>query len=486
MRRLAEAALASGLASVVATCCGFARVKLYAMFLGVAGVGVIAQIQNLHNLLAVVAMMGLGLGISREVARARAASESEALENVLGTARLLAAGASLLLVLGVVFLAEPLSSWLLGDPSHAVLLRIAAPALAFASLGRVLFEVLNGHRAYWSTARATMISAVIALVALLPLIHWFGLAGAAAALSVGALAGWIVLVAVLWRTRPELRGVRSRLSAQVARTLLGLGAATLAISTADQVALLIIRARLIHWHGLAGNGWFQGVWGLSQYLLNVAVVFLSSYSVARISEMSRREDVPGELYRGFRMTLYLTVPMAAAMILLREPLVRLLLSSEFLPAVPFFPYQAGGILFRALGLALGIGLLARGPVGAWLVLGLSAPILFLASFWLLAPAKGVLAAPMAYLISGAVYLLVSFFLTRRYLSLALPPAEFRRLASAAVLLGLLVWVAGDAWWSSAIGIALTLAWYGWSLSLSELRQAWGLVSQSLTRKNGSE
>ena len=80
MRRLVEAAAASGLASVVATLTGLVRVKLYALLLGVAGVGVISQVQNLHNLLSVVAMMGLGFGIARQVARARSAGEAEAVQ----------------------------------------------------------------------------------------------------------------------------------------------------------------------------------------------------------------------------------------------------------------------------------------------------------------------------------------------------------------------------------------------------------------------
>lgn len=475
MRRLVEAAAASGAASVVATLTGFVRVKLYALLLGVAGVGVISQVQNLHNLLSVVAMMGLGFGIARQVARARGAGEAEAVQSVLATARLLTGAASFVLVAAVLLFAEPLSAWLLGDPSYAWLLRVSAPALAFAALGRVLHEVLNGHGAYWATSLSTLIASVLGVALLAPLMLWMGLEGAATALPVAAFAAWLVVVLVFHRTRPELTHASPGVAGDTARILLRLGAATLAIATADQVALLLIRAQLIRWHGLAANGWFQGVWGLSQYLLNVTVVFLSSYAVASISELPRREERHAELHRSLRMTLLLTVPMAAGMILFREPLVRIFLSEEFLPAVPFFPYQAGGILFRAVGLALGIGLLASEPARGWLVLGLSAPVSFLATFWVLAGSHDVLAAPVAYLVSGLVYAVLAALLTRRYLHLHLRRRELRILLTAVVLLAIQVRIADASLGSMAMGAGLLLFWFAASVRLDELRGAWALL-----------
>jgi O-antigen/teichoic acid export membrane protein len=475
MRRLVEAAAASGLASAVATLTGFVRIKLYALLLGVAGVGVISQVQNLHNLLSVVAMMGLGFGIARQVARARGAGEAEAVQSVLATARVLTGGASFVLVAAVLLLADPLSTWLLGDPRYAVLLRISAPALAFAALGRMLHEVLNGHGAYWATSLSTLISSVLGVALLAPLMLWLGLEGAAAALPAAAFVAWLAVVLMLRKTRPELTHAAPGAAAATARILLRLGAATLAIATADQVALLLIRAQLIRWHGLAANGWFQGVWGLSQYLLNVTVVFLSSYAVASISELGQRCERHEELHRSLRMTLLLTVPMAAGMILLREPLVRVFLSEEFLPAVPFFPYQAGGILCRAVGLALGIGLLASEPARGWLLLGLSAPFVFLATFWLLAGSHEVLAAPVAYLVSGLVYVVLAAVLCRRHLHLHLRTRELRILLAAAVLLVVLVKIADASPRSYVLGTGLLLGWFAVSVRLDEVRKAWALL-----------
>jgi len=484
MRRLVEAAAASGLASVVATLTGFLRVKLYALLLGVAGVGVISQVQNLHNLLSVVAMMGLGFGIARQVARARSAGDAEAVQSVLATARVLVGGASFVLVAAVLLLAGPLSTWLLGDPRYASLLRIAAPAVAFAALGRVLHEVLNGHSSYWATSLSTLISSVLGVALLGPLMLWMGLKGAAAALPAAAFIAWLVVVLMFRKTRPELKHAAPGAVAATARILLTLGAATLTIAVADQVALLLIRVQLIRWHGLTANGWFQGVWGLSQCLLNVTVVFLGSYAVASISGLPQRSQRHAELHRSLRMTLLLTVPMAAAMILLREPLVRLFLSEEFLPAVPFFPYQAGGILCRAVGLSLGIGLLTSEPARGWLLLGLSAPAAFLGTFWLLAGSHEVLAAPAAYLISGLVYALFAAFLTRRHLHLQLRRRELRILLAAAVLLVALVMVADASPRSYVIGAGLLLTWFVLSVRLDELKKAWALVRRRSEANSG--
>jgi O-antigen/teichoic acid export membrane protein len=481
MRRLVEAAAASGVASVAATLAGFVRVKLYALLLGVAGVGVIAQIQNLHLVLAAMAMLGLGLGVSREVARARASAEGRAVEAILATTRTLSGSASLVLAAGLLLLAEPLSRWLLGDASYAPLLRLSAPAVAFSTLGRVLHEILNGYRDYRATAVATATIAAASVAILAPLVWLGGLWGAAAALPLVALASWIVTTAVFRRRHPELSGIGFGLRRGVLRTLLVLGAVTLAVGVAEHLALLVIRARLIHAHGLSGNGWFQGVWGLSQNLLNVTVLTLTSYMVARLSEARGSAELHDQLQRSVRMSLLLTTPMAAAMILLREPLVRTFLSPEFLPSVPFFPAQAGGILARALGVAMGIGLLAAAPARTWLLLGLSAPAAFVVSFVALSNSRGVGAASDAYLISGAIYLGLSFLLTRRHLRFSLQSRQRRLALWSGLLLIALAWLTDATAASYVLGAVLVGAWCVVAIRASEVRRAWAWLGELLRR-----
>ena len=123
----------------------------------------------------------------------------------------------------------------------------------------------------------------------------------------------------------------------------------------------------------------------------------------------------------------------------------------------------------------------------WLVisgsvlLGLSAPTAFLASFWLLAGSHEVLAAPVAYLVSGLVYVVLAALLTRRHLHLHLRPRELRILLAAVVLLVVLVMVADASPQSYVVGTGLLLTWFALSVRLDELRAVWALVRRPGSR-----
>jgi O-antigen/teichoic acid export membrane protein len=467
-RRVARAAAISGIATVVAALAGVGRVKLYAVFLGAAGVGVISQVQNLQNTLNVLAMLGVGLGVSRDIARARGRGDGVAVRRVYSTARVLVLGASLAGVAAVALFSRRLSILLFGDPGYAWLLLWTAPTLLFATLSRALTQVLGGFAEYGVTARYTLASSGLSVAFLVLLLPALGLPGAGLALPLTALASWVVVELLFRRQHPELRAAGFGYHPSVGRALLAVGAASLIIGTADQLALLAIRTRLIQAQGLEANGWFQGVWGLSQHVLTAAISFQGAYSFARVSELRDPVARSAETDRTLRMTLLLVTPMAAGMILLREPMVRVFLSPEFEPSLPLFAPQAAGTLLRAVGLAIGIGALAVAPLKAWLWIGLGTSGCFVLSYWLLAGGQGLMAAPTAYAISGAFHVLASWYVMRRYGGLRLDRSMVR-FTGISLLLVVATFVVADR-------SLLSYAWGGLLLA------GWGLLG--ITRDEG--
>ena len=481
MRRVVKAATTSGAASILAAVAGFVRIKLFAVFLGAAGVGVISQLQSLHNTLNVVAMLGLGTGISREVARRHAAGDTAGVRAVMATSRGIAGLAAIVLTLAVVVFARPLSLFLFDDPGHAWLLWLAIPALFCNTMIRILAETLNGHTDYAVNARVTVLSALFAAAVLVPLLPWLGLRGAALSLPAALVLSWMAMSWHFRRARPELRGSGFALHPPTAGALLAIGGAALVMATADQLGLLVVRSRLIGLHGVEANGWFQGVWGLSQYILNVAIAFQLSYSFARANAASGRAELIAETNRTVRMTLLMMAPMTAAMILLRGPLIDLFLSAEFRPALPLFAPTAAGTLMRAAGLAVGIGALAVAPLRVWLALGLSGPFTFLAAYLLLSERWGVEAAPIGYAISGAVHLSVAGLVMARYGALRLEPRVLALVATSAALLAGIYHVADLSPASYGWGGLLLLGWTLTSVSAREARQGVAAAIRRLRR-----
>jgi len=482
LRPAVKAAAASGTASITSAFAGVVRVKLYAVFLGAAGVGVISQVQALQNTLAVLSSLGMGIGISREVARARARADEAGARAVLRTARALGLGMALLLVAGVALAARPLATLLLGDPSYAPLFLLAVPALVPNTLSRMLGDVLNGRRDVRANALNGILTSLLG-IAILPILLWrLGVAGAALSLSISALVSWVVIALLLNRRHPDLRGAGLAVDPPIARTLLGIGAASLSLAAIDQVIVLVMRSRLIAEVGVHGNGLFQGVWGLSQYSLNIAVAFLTTYAFARVQESRDPAELRRETNQALRTTLLMMAPLTAGLVLGRTLLIQVFLSREFAPAAPLFAWQASGDLIRAAGGATGVGLLAVASPGVWIVVGLCGSLSFIGIFLLLVARTGILAGSQAWMLSGVIYLGVTCVVMRRRAGLRFDP-RLRLLAlSSAVLLGAMVLVADGTVGSYVWGGALLLAWGATAVRPAELRGAWTRARGRIRRR----
>jgi PST family polysaccharide transporter len=481
LRPAVKAAAASGTASITSAFVGVVRVKLYAVFLGTAGVGVISQVQALQNTLAVLSSLGMGIGISREVARARGRGDEAGARSVLRTARALGLGTALLMVAAVALAARPVASVLLGDPAYAPLFLLAVPALVPNTLSRILGDVLNGRRDVRANAIIGITTSLLG-IAILPVLLWrLGLAGAALSLSISALASWIVIAAILRRRHPDLRGAGIAVDRPLARTLLGIGAASLLLAAIDQVIVLVMRARLIAQTGVHGNGLFQGVWGLSQYSLNIAVAFLTTYAFARVQESRDPAVLRRETNHALRTTLLMMAPLSAGLVLGRRLLIEVFLSREFAPAAPLVAWQATGDLLRAAGGAAGVGLLAVVSPGVWIAVGLCGSLSFIGTFMLLVGRTGILAGSQAWMLSGLIYLVVTCIVMRRRSGLRFDP-RLRLLAlSSAMLLGAMILIADGSLRSYLVGVTLLLAWGATAVRPSEVRGAWTRALARLRR-----
>jgi PST family polysaccharide transporter len=479
MRPVLKAAGASSTAAVVSALAGAVRVKVYAVFLGPAGIGVASQVQTVANTLQVLASLGVGVGVTREVARARGSGDEERAAAVVSTARGLGVALAIALALLLAALARPLSAFLIGDPRYALLLLLAAPALPCGTLGRVLGEAVSGLRDYVLSAKAGIVGSLLALAIPGILVWRFGLPGAAASIPVVTFLSWLVLRRLVRAAHPWLARSGFTVRRDVAPTLMRVGAASLVLSLADQLVLLTVRARLIAREGASGNGLFQGVWGLSQTSLNVAVAFLMSYSFARVQESAAQEDRIRETNHALRTTLLLMAPVTAVMILGRFVLIEVFLSPAFRPAAPLFVWQASGDFLHAAGRALGVGVLAFASVRAWLLLGLLGSGSFLVAFLLILERAGLLAGPQAWLLSGFLYLLATHVLVRRAIGFRLyPRGRVLAWASSFLVAGTAA-VADGSPRSYAIGALLLLGWTAAAVRPSDVREVLAALSRRL-------
>ena len=160
-RDLVKSMLMIGSAQAVSVVISVLRVKVLALLVGPAGIGLLGIYQNLRETGALGAGLGLQNSGVREIASAR--GEAETLARV----RRVLAGA--LLVQGAVAMAliwllrERLAVWLAGDASHAAGVGLVGAAVFLTLANGSQLAILQGMRRIGDLARVTIHGALARL-----------------------------------------------------------------------------------------------------------------------------------------------------------------------------------------------------------------------------------------------------------------------------------------------------------------------------------
>lgn len=410
------------------------RFKVFAVTLGVGGLGLIAQVVALQGLLLSLSPVFSGIALLTVLSRARAVGASEA-RRALGAARSLA-----LLSSGVAVAVALAASLLLAEASGitriaelAVLGAVGAP---FGALALVETVALQERRRFGSLAAANATAAFLSLGVVAILAAGLGPHGAALGLSVAWLIGWLVSYGL-----HERRAAAPSLSIDMPswRELWHFGLGNLAASLVAALAAMSARGAALLLSGEAGAGTVQALLVVSLQVLYLLSASLGAYGSARVTALAARGDLQG-MRQEINEVLRLGATFGAlilAIALFARPLVTIAFSERFAMAADLLPIQLVGDLFRVHAWLAGLYLLPMGFRRVFVGLETLWHLTFVGGALALHPIVGLAAFPVAYAIaSGALAALVSWHAWR---TLGLAVARVLPLAIAAVgVIGLTV------------------------------------------------
>lgn len=470
-RNLIKAALGSSVATVSLATSNILKGKLLAVFLGTTGVGLIAQLMIFQNLLVTFSLFGISVGVVKYIAEFNSGGNSLKVQSAIYSSITIVLFFALLSILIISIFATKFSILILNDPIHKNLFLVIAIGIPFGALWRLYTSFFNGFKDVRGYTLTSILVGTFGILVLIPFLYFGKFKGAVFYLP--AIFGVNLIIALLffatrYKNLFSNMSIKLFLNSNVMKLLLAVGIVNLIMSNSDQVVLLFLRSDIIRSFGIAKNGIYQAVYGLSQQSMNVALGFIGIYAFPRVCELKKYDLINLETNRVVKLTLIFMTIIGALMILFRRYLILVFLSPDFLPAEGLFKYQMTGTLFKSLSFAVSVPTLVVANKKVWLYFGLSGTIAYLLFFLILKPIYGFEAIAIAYLLVGIFCFLNCYIVINRYSGYRFSKDNMIALIYSLCLFSVIIAISDSSGLSYIVGIVLILVWAKLVISKDEV------------------
>jgi len=410
-----------GGASVINIIIGIVKVKVLAVLLGPAGVGLMGLYQNIMGMGATLAGCGIGSsGVRQLAASAGEASTLAIVRRTLWLSNLILGLAGMAVLWS---LREPVALWVFGDTAHASEVGWLGLGVLLTLIAGSQTALLQGLRRIGDLARVSIISAFSGAALGILLVYWLGQAGVlwfvltAPAVSI-LVAGYYAARLPRPQTPHDWQAIGQQWQA-----MLKLGIPLMAAGLLTLATQLAVRSIILREHGLDASGYFQAAWAISMtYIGFVLGAMATDYYPRLTTAINDHSQARRLVNEQAEMALLLSGPVLLAMITLAPWVIHLLYGASFAPATEVLRWQILGDILKVASWPMGFILLAQGRGGifiatelTWNVVYLGAIILGIQEWGLVIAGVGFLIAYLIFygVVAVAAYRLIGFKLARR-------------------------------------------------------------------------
>ncbi|MET3926564.1 O-antigen translocase [Devosia sp. 2618] len=403
-----------GASSVINIVMSMVRLKVLAILLGPAGVGLF----GIFNIIIDLAASFVGFGVQssgvRQVAVAMSSGDRAKIARV---AKVLTLTSLVLGVIGALLLlafAAPISALSFGTEARASAVMLIGAAVLLRVLAGAPIAIIQGNRRIGDLARMTVAGAVLNTLAAIPLVYFFGEAGVVPSLVAVALTTWVA--AQWYYHKIDLPKVHLSLAEFTSETrlLLQLGFAFMVSGLLVAGTAFVIRIMVVQQLGVDAAGNYQAAWALGGIYVGFILQAMGTDFYPRLSAVADDNAACNRMVNEqTRISILLAGPGLLATLALSPLVMTLFYSSQFDAAVPLLRWFCLGMLLRVVAWPMGFVILAKGNQTIFFWTEMAAAAVQLGLAWVLLQVIGLAGAGIAFVGLYVWHGVIIYVLVRR-------------------------------------------------------------------------
>ncbi|MEG1685030.1 MAG: O-antigen translocase [Bacteroides sp.] len=334
------------------------RTKIVAVLLGVSGIGLMGLLTNTLAIISSITRLGVDQGAIRDVSMSVGNGKIGEIATVVKRWSLFV---GLLGAIVTLSLAPQLSLWSFGTDKYTLAFCWLACTMFFDALTKGQLAIFQGLRKLRTLAKSNLIGATVSLILSIPIYYIWGVDGIVPAMIITYVCSF--LISSFYYRKEKITEIPLTVNETVHK---GLGIMKLGVILTISGFITTLVSYLFNIY-LSSNGGLQDV-GLYQSGFNLIEKYVGLIFVAmgtdyypRLAEVNHDNKKIETIMNQQAIISFLILGPVICLFLPTAPLIiRLLLSKEFLPILPFLSWAILGILFKAASWCMGFIFIAKG------------------------------------------------------------------------------------------------------------------------------
>lgn len=375
---------------------------------GPSGMAMLGNFQNLFSVCQVVSGTQFQTGVTKFTSENAIERDFRFLRSALQSSLPLVAIIGLILIL----YRENVTSLIFSDINNSWMIILWVIILPFSIFNQLISAFLNGIREINKYIALNISNSLISLVAIVILGYFFKMQG----VIIGYVSFHVISFAfVLYifgknNLRQLFRGIL-QVDNLIVKKLMNYSLLTLSSILISNTSLFIIRQSIINYSEKFAGIW-QGVWSLSQVILSIVSISLSTYLLPTLSSAVDTKIIRSELKRSLKLILPSISLICVISYFSRDIIISMLFTDEFTEMRELFLPQFSAVILRSISWIYGFVLIAKAKIKVIIISDLILSTLFVLANLLLL--RYTLYAPVvSYLIISSLHILIMYSLVNQ-------------------------------------------------------------------------
>ncbi|QPF32215.1 O-antigen translocase [Acinetobacter lwoffii] len=402
---LLKTSVLNGVAVLIKTATMFFLNKILAVYVGPVGYAAIGQFQNFIQMVTTFAGSAINTAVIKYTAEYH---EDEAKQKAIWKA-----AGSLVLIFSFIFtfiiliFQKQLSLYIFQTVHYQSVFVWFAVFLVLFNLNALFLAILNGKKEILKLVTANIIGSILSLLVTGILAVQYHLYGALIALSIYQSIAFFTTLFLCYKANWfKISYVFGKIEPKIAKNFAAFALMALVSAICVPLSQMVIRSYLSQEFGLNYAGYWEAMIRLSAAYLMLVTTTLSVYYLPRLAELAHLDEIKKEVYLGYKFIFPLALVGGLGVYILRDWIITLLFSHEFIPMRDLFLWQMIGDSLKIGSWILAYLMLSKAMTKLFVTTEIIFSLSLILLTYIFTQVFGFEGVSIAYLVNYALYWLI--------------------------------------------------------------------------------